>query len=233
MFDFNFGRHAMATKKSAADKLTDALMEIISRDGWQAATLDKIAELSGVTLGDMAGEIHSRFDLLDHFGRTANARALKIADEEGGSQAVRDKLFSVLMARFDVVLPHKAAIRNLRSAARRDPGLALYFAKSVPTYLSFLLEASGVSTASPRGFIKARGFTALYLKVVQVWLDDETEDQAKTMAAVDKMLGQAETWAKRMEQGSCAMKSKGDWKFWRRNKSNDDMRDITPAVEVV
>ncbi len=214
----------MAAKKSTLDKLTDAMMALIATHGWPAATLDKIADAAGVSLYDMAGDIQNRFDLLDHFGRTANARALKISEEEGGSQAVRDKLFSVLMARFDVVLPHKAAIRNLRKSAQRDPGLALYFAKSVPSYLSFLLEASGVSTASLGGCIKARGFTALYLKVVQVWLDDETEDQAKTMAAVDKMLADAENWGRRME--------KGNWKFWQRTKDNSgDMRDITPSAQ--
>ncbi len=221
----------MAAKKSTRDKLVDALMAVIEQEGWAAATLDKVATHAQVPLADVAAEVANRFDLLDHFGRTANARALKIAEEEGGSQAVRDKLFSILMARFDVVAPHKAAIKILSQAARRDPGLALYFAKSVSRYLGFLLESAGVSTVNARGALKTSGFTALYLQVVRVWLADDSEDMAKTMAAVDKMLARAESWGKRLEGGHLfdGLKPKGDWKFWRRNRSDGDLKDITPV----
>jgi ubiquinone biosynthesis protein COQ9 len=223
----------MATKKTLRDKLVDAMMDIIARDGWPQATLDKIAAHAGVSLSDMAGEIHNRFDLLDHFGRSANARALKISEEEGGSQAVRDKLFAVLMARFDILQPVKPAIKILSDAAKRDPGLALYFAKSVPGYLSFLLESSGVSLTNAQGYLKSRGFLALYLQVVRVWLADDTEDLSKTMAAVDNMLIRAESWGKRLESGdifSGFKKPSGNWKFWQRDSETQDIKDITPVA---
>ncbi len=205
-------------KDSPLDKVTEALMSLLAEHPWDKATLDVVAARAGLSLADLAATVQNRFDLLDHFGTTTNVRAIKIAEDEGGSDAVRDKLFALLMARFDILAPHKPAIAALAKFARRDPGLALYFAHHVRQAMSLFLEAAGVNSSSAQGRIKAAGLSLLYGRVLRVWFKDETEDHSKTMAALDKALADAETWGKRLSGGW----KKPDVKFWRRDTPEKD-----------
>jgi hypothetical protein len=206
----------MVSSNPLLDAATDALMVLIAEHGWETATLNLVAEKSGHALSDLIAEFQNRFDLLDHFGQRTNARALKIAEAEGGSDAVRDKLFALLMARFDVLGEHKSAIQSLAKSATRDPGLALYFVHRIRQSLGLFLEASGVNASSLGGRTKARGLTLLYARVVRVWLRDDSEDMGKTMAALDKALADAELWGKRLS----GQWQKPDFKFWRRDESS-------------
>jgi AcrR family transcriptional regulator len=199
-------------KNSSLDKATDALMALIAEQGWEKSTLNLVADRAGMSLTELAGEIQNRFDLLDNFGLRTNMRAIKIAEDEGGSEAVRDKLFALLMARFDVLAPDKLAVQSLATSAKRDPGLALYFAHKIRTAMSLFLEASGVNTSTTQGRMRASGLALLYGKVIRVWLKDDSEDMSKTMKALDTALADAERWGKRLN---------GDWKgvdlkFWKR-----------------
>ena len=64
--------------------------------------------------------------------------------------------------------------------------------------MSWMLEAAGIETAGIKGAVKVIGLTGIYLKTLRVWCDDESPDMGKTMAALDKNLGQAEEWAGRL-----------------------------------
>lgn len=212
-------------KDTILDTATDALLALVAEHGWHTATLNLVAEKSGHALSDILPFAENRFDLLDHFGSRTNVRTLKIAEDEGGSEAVRDKLFALIMARFDVLADHKAAIKSLSESARRDPGLAIYFAHRVRQSLGLFLEASGVNASTASGRTKARGLTLLYARVVNVWLKDDSEDLAKTMAALDKALADAEVWGKRLSGDW----KKPDWKFWKRDKAADSDMAPQPA----
>jgi AcrR family transcriptional regulator len=205
-------------KQSPRAKASDALMSLVAEQGWEKSTLNLVADRAGLSLADLAAEVQNRFDLLDYFGQHINQRALKIAEEEGGSEAVRDKLFATLMARFDILAQYKPAIISLSKSAQRDPGLALYFAHKIRTSMSLFLEAAGVNTATLQGRVRASGLGLLYGKVVRVWFKDDSEDLAKTMKALDAALADAERWGKRLN---------GNWKdtdlkFWKRRPRTDD-----------
>ena len=55
-----------------------------------------------------------------------------------------------------------------------------------------MLEAAGEQTASPLGPVRVIGLTALYLKTLRAWSEDESADMSRTMAALDQNLARAE-----------------------------------------
>jgi len=177
-----------STPPTPLDRLAAAFVDLIGEAGWSRATLAEAAARSGVPLAGLALEGGGRFDLLDAFGRHLNAQALADAEAEGGSQAARDRLFALLMVRFDALQPHRAGVAALQRAARSDPGLGLFFACRLPRALALLVEAAGVATAGPRGAVRVAAVTAAYLGTVRVWLHDDSADMAATMAALDKGL---------------------------------------------
>jgi hypothetical protein len=58
--------------------------------------------------------------------------------------------------------------------------------------LSLMLEAAGLSASGLRGELRLQGLGAVYTAGLRAFANDESEDLSKTMAEVDKRLGQAE-----------------------------------------
>ena len=54
--------------------------------------------------------------------------------------------------------------------------------------LAASLEAASLSADGVSGLVKIKALSALYLRILPVWFRDDSEDQAKTMAALDRSL---------------------------------------------
>ncbi len=176
------------------DKIIDAFMGVIGSTGWRGASLDVVARACEVGVADIAAHFGNRFDILAAYGNRVDIAALKSADADGGSQAPRDRLFDILMARFDALLPHKKAVQALSAAAQRDPGLAAFFAITVSKSMGLIASCAGVDTSGIVGRARVHALSGLYLGVARQWLRDESEDLSKTMAALDKALARADGW---------------------------------------
>lgn len=180
-----------------SDLVLDAYLTVIGRDGWAAARIDAVAEVAGVSTATVAGAFADRWAALRAYGRRLDRAAL---GEAGGDRdaSVRDRLFAMLMERFDTAQHHRPAVVALVDAARRDPGLAAYLLLALPASVARLADAAGVPTGGWLGPLRVQALTALYLAVGRVWLDDDSPDLGSTMKALDERLTQAETWARRL-----------------------------------
>ena len=98
------------------------------------------------------------------------------------------------MRRFDALKPHRAALKAIARDLGGDPPTALCSAPAFLRSMAWMLEAAGLSSAGMRGRLRVRALAALYLCVLRVFVRDDSEDLAKTMAALDRRLRQAEPW---------------------------------------
>lgn len=179
------------------DPILDAWLTTIAADGWASARIDAVAECGGTTTAAVAAALPDRWAALAGFGRALDISALAEAGVDREA-SVRDRLFSVLMARFDAALDHRDAARALAAAAPRDPGLAAFMAVGVVRSVARLAAAAGVATGGFVGPLRVQALTVLYLAVARVWLADDSPDLAATMKELDTRLAQAETWARRL-----------------------------------
>ena len=58
--------------------------------------------------------------------------------------------------------------------------------------MRMMLDAVSINSSGPCGALRAKGLAVIYANTLRVWLDDESLDQAATMAALDRGLIQAE-----------------------------------------
>lgn len=179
------------------DPVLAAWLTVIGRDGWVAARIDAVADVAGTTTGRVAATFPDRRAALAGFGRALDVAALA---EAGADRAagVRDRLFAMIMARFDAAQDHRRGAAELTRAARRDPGLALSLALGLPQSVARLAEAAGVATGGLAGALRVQALTVLTLAVTRVWLTDDSTDLGATMKELDTRLAQAETWARRL-----------------------------------
>lgn len=189
---------------SPADVVIDATMAAIAERGWHRTTLSDIAEASGVGLGEMRRLFGGKSDIMVHFIRRIDADVLagpiSFSDEDGP----RDRLFDLLMRRFDALSAYKEALTRLRSDLGGDPVALACIAPCAKRAMRWYLDAAGVGASGPFGGLRADGLLLVWLASARVWFGDDSEDMGKTMAALDKNLMRAECgalWLKRLERG--------------------------------
>jgi hypothetical protein len=115
--------------------------------------------------------------------------ALEEAPDEG---PVRDRLFDLLMRRFDALQAHRAGILAVMRAVPFDPCTAVLLACATRRSMWWMLQAAGCSATGLTGELRVKGLVAVWLWAVRAWERDETEDLTGTMAALDTALARAE-----------------------------------------
>src|SRR5258708_31936778 len=88
----------------------------------------------------------------------------------------------MLMRRVEPVPPHTAALRAILRGSLGGPA-ALLDAPAVLRSMAWMLEAAGVPAAGWRGGVRTQLLAGLYLWGLRDFLDDDSADLAKTMAA--------------------------------------------------
>jgi len=193
------------------DKILDKALALAAERGWAAVSLAAIAAAADVPLAEVRRHFDSRAAILRAVLRRIDAEALAARDPakqgQGGEpgsaderESARDRLFDLMMARFEALTPHRQALASLMATAPADP---LAAAGLLPAYLNsmvWMLEGAGISTTGLRGLLRANGLAALNLAVSRVWLKDESPDLTKTMVALDRWLARAD-WLERETRG--------------------------------
>lgn len=179
----------------------DAALALAAERSWHGVALADIAAAADIGLIDLYRSFRSKSAILGSFSRRIDAATLALPAEADAS--AHDRLFEVLMHRFDLLTPYKPGLKGLARDARhgRFDGLAL--ACHLPRSLAWMLEASGVPTNGLKGKVRIKLLGLAYLATLRTWLQDDSPDLAKTMAALDKALKRAEPFM-RLDRGSAA-----------------------------
>lgn len=182
----------MATKSDVAGTILSAALTLSESRGWRGLTLAAIATESGQPIDKVYAEFPSKSAILAEFNRRLDAQMLKVPLDTEGS--VRDRLFELLMRRFDALTPHRAAVRAILRDTVGDPIASLSGLCAVDRAMSLTLEVAGVSASGPFGRLRAKALGALYLKTLYSWLRNDGNDD-RIMADLDKALARAERLA--------------------------------------
>jgi AcrR family transcriptional regulator len=97
-------------KKADVPKVAlDSALSLAATTGWGDLTLRDVSEASGVTLVQLHDVYRSKDAILDAFVRQIDEAVLAGDNADLNDESAKDRLFDVLMRRFDALAPHKAA----------------------------------------------------------------------------------------------------------------------------
>jgi AcrR family transcriptional regulator len=153
--------------------------------GWTRLTIADAARAAGLSLAEARVRFPGKLALLRRFGAMLDQAALGVAPSEGPP---RDRLFDLIMSRFDAMKPHRSGLRALLRHLPGDPALALLLGCATRRSMRWMLQAAGVSTVGMRGELRVRGMVAVWLWALRAFERDATDDLAPTMAALDTAL---------------------------------------------
>ena len=181
------------------DRILDAALTLAARRGWRRTGLADIAAEAGIGLDRLRAKFASKPAIVNGLIRRTDERALALGATEGSS--ARDRLFDVLMRRFDAMAADRAGIAAILRDLCRYPAMALCHAPRLMVSMAWMLEVSGLSSSGLLGLLRAKGLAAVYLWTLRAWLADDSRDLAKTMATLDRGLRQAEALAGLLNKG--------------------------------
>lgn len=191
----------MAKKPDYQTLFPTIAVDLAGEVGWDRLTLTQVAEAAKSDLSTLRANFAGKDALLTGFGTHIDRRVLAEHDPEPDPHP-RDRLFDVLMTRFDVLNDHRAGVLAVLDDLRQDPLGAAMQAIPFERSMAWMLEAAGIGTRGLRGRLKIRVLGLLYLDVLRTWRKDESPDMAATMKALDERLRQAEQLANTFEVGS-------------------------------
>lgn len=186
----------MARAADPMKKVIKVTLELAADKGWRQLTLEDIAAKSKVPLTDLRGLVRDKAQILERFAAQVDAEVLGSLEPDLGEEAPRDRLFDVLMRRFEVLTPHKDALRRITDDLRSSPVDHLALAGSGLRSMQWMMAGAGVETPGLKGLVQINALGCLYMSVFKTWLDDDDPGLAHTMAALDKGLRRGESWLK-------------------------------------
>jgi len=174
-------------------QVVDAALDLAAERGWNRIALSDIAGRAGVPLGELYRQYPSKAAILDAYVDDLDRRMVEA--EVDIEVSTRDRLFEIVMRRFEAMTPHKEAIRVILRDAGGDPLTALCGARRFMRTVALMLEAAGISSSGLGGIARSEGMAAIYAYALRAWLADDTPDMSHTMAALDKALRRGESLA--------------------------------------
>lgn len=168
--------------------LIAAVFEQAALRGWSDISIADAARSAGMPLGEARARMPGRGAVLMRFGVLADQMALANVSM---SETPRERLFDIVMARFDALQQHRAGVLSLLAALRRDPGTSLLLYGATLRSMKWLLDGAGIPATGVVGSLRIHGLLALWLYALRAWEGDESADLSATMAAVDRGLDRA------------------------------------------
>ena len=184
----------MIDQSTPKGRILAAALECAAGRSWAEVSLADVAGQAKVPLGEMRDLFASKSAIIAELLRAVDREVLNRIDK-APDQDKRDLLFDVLMTRFDVLAPHKAALKSMAQAGAADLALAGPLLASQ----HWMLQAAGIDTSGPGGAVRVAGLAGIYASVFRTWLEDDDPGQARTMAVLDRRLRRAERMLRRLD----------------------------------
>lgn len=184
------------------DRIIDAALKLAAESAWRSISLGDIAKATRISLAALRENFNSKTAIVVAVMARTDATVLGGVDSSAESEPARDRLLDAIMRRLDSLQPHKTAICSILRDMPSDPAGLFCLAPGFFNSMAWTLEAAGVGSAGPAGRLRVKGLGGIYLGALRVWARDDTSDQARTLAFLDRRLRQAEQLAKWIPAGA-------------------------------
>lgn len=192
-------RYTRFMSTETRDLIVDAALRLAAERPWPEITLGAIAESAGVSLAELARHVSGKPDILDALARRLDSQLLDSLAADPVEGDAHDRLFDIMLRRFELLAPHKAAIANIVKAPADGPVEWLALLASSLVTQGWMLAAADIRLSGFRGDAARLGLAKIAADTLMVWLKDDDTGLARTMAALDRKLRDGEALMKRLE----------------------------------
>jgi len=214
---------------SNRERIIAAALRLAETRGWRDLSLGEIAAEAGVPLVELRKEFQSKGQILAAFSRAVDLAVIERFPAPGPDVA-RDRLFDVLLTRFEVMQPYRAAIGRIREEVGSSLGESLAQMRPALKSQYWMLAAAGISGEGGTGLVRVQGLLSIYSRVFSIWLEDDDPGMARTMAALDRRLRRGESVMRGIERFRDGLESlTRSLRGTRKRVKDEPQSDVPPA----
>ncbi|MBZ6078187.1 TetR/AcrR family transcriptional regulator [Microvirga puerhi] len=228
----------VASKRKA---VVDALMDLASQRRWDEIEVGDVAKAANLSLAEFRELFPSKGAVLGALSRQIDKQVLEGTTEDLAQEPARERIFDVIMRRFDALTPYKGALRNIFRDLQFDPLALAALNREALNSQRFMLAAAGIPTEGPLGTLKIQGAALVYANTLRTWLDDDDPAMAKTMARLDRELRRGERVMERAEDvrrltaplravGRALMENRRSSRSYTKRKDNGETSNPAAAI---
>ncbi len=173
------------------DQVIEAALKMAAEGQWHTLTMARLSEETGLTLNDIHRVFPTKASILKGYIHRLDHRVLD-GYEAGENESTRDRLFDLMMGRFDEFSDDRDAVIEITRQARHEPDILCAGGYGLWCSMRKVLESAHVQTAGCRGHLRIKGLCLIFTATFKIWLEDASEDMSRTMAALDQHLACAE-----------------------------------------
>ena len=214
---------------SRRNRAVMAAMSLAATRDWGDVSLTDIAAEANLTMADLRREFTCKNEILRAFQTEVDAQVLARTKPAGPDDSVRDQVFDAIMTRFEIMAPHKEALKRIAAYLRCRPGEASMFVCSRMVTQYWMLSNAGAKLDGPAALVRIAGLSAVYGKAFSVWLEDDSPSLDKTMATLDRGLANGERGIQSVEK-ACETLC-GILRGLKRNFERKDKPDGKPSPD--
>lgn len=180
------------------DQILNAALDIAAREGWGSVTLPRLTSETDLSLTDVLAVFDGIDGIVKSYLRRVDMTMLSACTSWEASDPVRDRLFDLLMERFDALNGNRAAACDLYSASYKRFDLGRVILCSTRRSAHWMISAAQIEAGGLKGVLHEAGLVTIMSYATRAWLTDDSADLSKTMAAVDKALSRADWIAQKL-----------------------------------
>lgn len=170
--------------------LTSALKLLEDGTDWSQLDFPALAGESNISAEIIKQHFPTKKDLYKGLLLRIDRKLECDTDRNLHAETPRDRLFEILMLRFDILNENRDAYRQLFYTTFKDPVL---FRTALPRFhesMESMLRLADLNGRNGSGCppLRTGALAIVFLNTVRVWLNDDSEDMAPTMAELDRGL---------------------------------------------
>jgi len=183
------------------ERIIDAALKLAADRAWRTISLGDIARATRISLVTLQENFASKTAIVAAVMARTDATDLSGVDSSTETEPAHDRLLDAVMRRLDALQPYKPAIRSILRDMPADPAGVICLAPGFFNSMAWTLESAGIGSAGPGGRLRVKGLGVIYLGALCVWAKDESTDQGRTLAFLDRRLRQAARLVKWLPDG--------------------------------
>lgn len=174
-------------KASSKERIAFAVLDLVNRFGWTNLSLSQIRKAAKIPTQEFHKIVSDKKDLLPLLVRFISDQMAARVERDMRGEA-RERLFEVIMARFDALQDHRRPILKIVRESRKTLFHPCAFLQAEKEALAQMISLAQLETKRGQYLLLFAGLSFLYVAVFALWMRDETLDMSKTMAGLDRSL---------------------------------------------
>lgn len=178
------------------EQILESSLSLAETMPWDAVTFEEIAKESNISIEELQALFEDKMAIIAYWHHILD-QSIQGQQETSGTDTLstNDILFDVLMDRFEALNSKRQASLSIIESFKKEPKDGLFCIPYLGRSMARVLDAADISSSGYKGSTALLGLCVIYVRVLYVWMHDDSADMGKTMATLDKTLKQAGRFA--------------------------------------